>query len=271
MGLLLATFVTDLFTRQITSIADNPSLAWRLVFLSGLLPAVAAAGIRLTVKEPAMWRPHEAKPRLSELFSPQLRRRTVGGLVIAVLMLLTWWTSNSFLPRIASVLAVNAGLPQEQSRYVTIGTYAFNLGGLVGALLTVPIAIILGRRLLFVLYFAGSAAAIFTVFGFEFSPETRLRLMFLVGIGVYGAFGALPFYLPELFPTRLRGTGSGFCYNFGRFIAAAGPFAVPMLAKWLETDLRHIVTWAAAFPLAGIILILAGLGHETRDTELERT
>jgi len=270
MGLLLATFVTDLFTRQIDAIAANPSLAWRLVFLSGLLPAGAAAAIRFTVKEPPGWRPPMERPRLAELFAPALRRRTIGGLVIAVLMLLTWWTCNGFLPRIAALLASEAGLAHEQARYITVGTNAFNLGGLVGALLTIPIATNLGRRPLFLLYFAGSAIAIFAVFGLEFAPETRLRLMFLVGLCVFGAFGALPFYLPELFPTRLRGTGAGFCYNAGRFIAAAGPFAVPALARWFEADLRHIVTWAAVCPVVGIVLILLGLGHETRHSKLER-
>jgi len=269
MGLLLATFVTDLFTRRINAFAENPSLAWRLVFLCGLAPAVVAAGIRFVIREPPLWRPNAARPRLSELFSPELRSRTMGGLAIAVLMLLTWWTSNSFLPRIAALLATEAGTPQEAARYVTLGTNAFNLGGLLGAVLTVPMAMYLGRRRLFLLYFAGSALTIFPVFGLEFGAETRLRLMFLVGLSVFGAFGALPFYLPELFPTRLRGTGSGFCYNVGRFVAAAGPFAVPGLARWAETDLRHVVCWAALFPLVGIGLLCFGVGHETRDVELK--
>jgi len=269
MGLLLATFVTDLFTRQIDSIAGNPSLAWRLVFLTGLLPAAVAAGIRLAIREPPIWHLQKQQARLAELFSPELRSRTIGGLAIAVLMLLTWWTSNAFLPRIAALLAADAGVPQEAARYITLGTNAFNMGGLIGALLTVPVAMYLGRRPLFLLYFAGSAAAIFAAFGLDFAPETRLRLMFLVGVCVFGAFGALPFYLPELFPTRLRGTGSGFCYNVGRFVAAAGPFAVPGLARWADTDLRHVVSWGGVFPLLGVALLLSGIGHETRNATLK--
>ncbi len=54
----------------------------------------------------------------------------------------------------------------------------------------------------------------------------RLNLLLLVGAGVYGVFGVLTFYLPELFPARLRATGAGFCYNFGRLFAAAGPLIV---------------------------------------------
>ncbi|MBI1826282.1 MAG: MFS transporter [Planctomycetes bacterium] len=268
IGLLLATFVTDLFTRRWESIAGNPSLAWRMVFLSGLIPAAAAGALRLAVREPAKWKAHHDRPRVAELFSPALRGKTIGGSVIAVSMMLGWWTSNSFLPRIAGQLAVSDGKIADQAHYVTVGTTAFNLGGLLGTLMTIPIAMRLGRRSLFVLYFGGSAIAMYLVFGCDISALVRLRMMFLVGIFVYGVFGALPFYLPELFPTRLRGTGAGFCYNIGRFIAAFGPFAVPGLAAAYHTDLLHVVSWCAIFPAGAVVLILLGLGHETRDAEL---
>lgn len=270
LALFLATYVTDLFTRQLDFFAARPGLSWRLVFLTGLVPAAAALAIRFAVKEPPMWRTTRERTRLRDLFTPSLRRRTMGGLAISVMMLLAWWTCSAFLPRIAATLAQNAGLPlDEQARYVTVGTNWFNFGGLIGTLLTIPVAIRFGRRPLFLLYFAAAAVAILTAFGFEYAPETRLRLMFFVGLSVFGSFGALPFYLPELFPTHLRGTGSGFCYNFGRFIAAAGPFAVPALARAAGTDLRHIVSWAAVFPLIGIVVMRAGFGHETRDAKLE--
>ena len=51
-------------------------------------------------------------------------------------------------------------------------------------------------------------------------------MYFFIGLTVFGVFGSFTYYLPELFPTRLRGTGAGFCYNVGRIIAAAGPFLV---------------------------------------------
>ena len=55
-------------------------------------------------------------------------------------------------------------------------------------------------------------------------------MYFLIGLTVFGVFGSFTYYLPELFPTRLRGTGAGFCYNVGRIIAAAGPFLVGTIA-----------------------------------------
>ena len=88
-------------------------------------------------------------------------------------------------------------------------------------MLTVPVATRLGRRPMFLLYYALGALAILCTFGLPLSPETRLLMMFTVGLTVFGVFGSFTFYLPELFPVRLRGTGAGFCYNAGRVITSA--------------------------------------------------
>jgi hypothetical protein len=63
---------------------------------------------------------------------------------------------------------------------------------------------------MFVVYFLFSALMIFLTFGLDLEPTTRLTMLFFVGAGVYGVFGTFPFYLPELFPARLRATGAGF-------------------------------------------------------------
>ncbi|MGB9330846.1 MAG: hypothetical protein WCB10_08745, partial [Steroidobacteraceae bacterium] len=134
---------------------------------------------------------------------------------------------------------------------------AFNLGGLCGALAAIPLARILGRRQLFMAYFLFSAAAIGATFGLELAPALRLNLLFLVGAGVYGVFGALTFYLPELFPARLRATGAGFCYNIGRIFAASGPFIVGTVsarAGGSTGALNAILCWVALAPLTAALL-----------------
>jgi hypothetical protein len=90
--------------------------------------------------------------------------------------------------------------------------------------------------------------------------------MLLLGLTVFAVLGTFTYYLPELFPVRLRGTGSGFCYNFGRFIAAFGPFAVgaARTSSHSAGDLLATVSWVALVPLVGLALILAGVGEETR-------
>jgi len=68
-------------------------------------------------------------------------------------------------------------------------------------------------------------------FGLPLAPETRIIMYFPIGLTVFGVFGSFTYYLPELFPTRLRGTGSGFCYNIGRVAAAIGPFLVGEIGR----------------------------------------
>ena len=91
-----------------------------------------------------------------------------------------------------------------------------------------------------------------------------------VGAGVFGIFGAFTFYLPELFPARLRATGAGFCYNIGRVLAAAGPVVIGALsatAGGSSAAIMHILLWFALVPLAaGLVTPL--LVVETRGRTL---
>ncbi len=141
---------------------------------------------------------------------------------------------------IASGLAQVQAAADGLDRAATLGlvegwkaqaTNWFNLGGLIGTLLTVPAAKLLGRRPMFGLYFLISGISILLAFGPALSPGTRLMMYFPIGLSVFGVFGSFTYYLPELFPTRLRATGSGFCYNIGRVAAAIGPFIVGSIAR----------------------------------------
>ena len=71
---------------------------------------------------------------------------------------------------------------------------------------------------------------------------------------MFGVVGAFSFYLPELFPTRLRGTGSGFCFNTGRYLAAVGPFVVGSAIGAAATPMEAI-RWVALVPLVGLCLV----------------
>ena len=188
------------------------------------------------VREPERWESVKAhsRARVREIFTPQLRRTTYLGTLTVVIALIGWWSCSAFIPVIASGLARTRAELQGLGKNATqsliehwkvTGTMAFNLGGLLGTLLTIPIAKRLGRRPMFALYFGLSALAFFTTFGLNLSPETRLFMFFVIGVPVFGVFGAFPYYLPELFPTRLRATGAGFCYNIWD-VYSVGPFWV---------------------------------------------
>jgi len=279
MGIFLATFIN--FQIAGNYFKASPEVSWRYVFLSGLIPAAVAFLVRMFVKEPERWQKAAAAaapPRLRELFSPELRAITLSGFFMAVVALIAWWSCNAFIPVVATGLAQSEAQLRGLDRAATlalvegwkrIATNYFNLGGLIGTLLTIPAAKYLGRKVMFAIYFAASGAAILATFGLDLRPETRLVMYFLIGLTVFGVFGSFTYYLPELFPTRLRGTGSGFCYNVGRVIAAAGPILVGSIAARSANSLTSALTalfWVGFVPIAGLLLLPWAI--ETKDQVL---
>ena len=268
LGLFLATFVT--WQIQGVHMSGSPETAWRYVFLTGLIPAGAALLVRMFVREPERWTSARASakpPRLRELFTPSHRRETLSGLAMSVVALVTWWSCNAFIPLVATGLAAaeatTRGLDPSAARRLSeawkaIATNSFNLGGLIGTLATVPFAKTIGRRPMYALYYLAAGVAVMATFGLPLDGHTRLYMYFFIGLTVFGVFGSFTYYLPELFPTRLRGTGAGFCYNVGRVAAAVGPILVGNLASRgtaaLETELR-VLFWVGAAPLAGLLLL----------------
>lgn len=267
-GLFLATFAN--FQIAGVMFKGEPETSWRYVFLCGLVPAVVAFAVRLFVKEPERWLKESAtaaRPRLSELFTPAIRPLTISGFSMAVIALITWWACSAFIPVVSTGLARASAQAGGLDKAATlalvehskaIATNMFNLGGLVGTLLTIPAAKLIGRRAMFGIYFGASGLAVMATFGLDLPAETRLYMYGLIGLTVFGVFGSFTYYLPELFPTRLRGTGAGFCYNIGRVIAAWGPFFVGTIAARgtdaLATALQ-VLFWVGVVPLAGLLLL----------------
>jgi len=265
----LALGVNRLFTLEIASIAADPSRSWRLVMGFGALPALAALVLRRGLREPPGWHPGVRRSEgLAELFAPALRARTLGGLAVATTALVTFWVVSAFLPVLAQQLA-GSGLDARarSARHVTSAMAWFNLGGLLGSLAAAPLALRLGRRRMFALYFLWSAVALSLAFGLPLSTEQRIMAFGGVGVSVYGVFGAFQFYLPELFPAHLRGTGAGFCLNAGRVLTVAGPFAVGAIVRGGVSPLDAL-RGLAVVPALGLVAVLAGVAVETRDEQL---
>lgn len=244
--------------------AAAPQTSWRYVFLAGLAPVVLALFIRLFVRESAHWTAaaaHQHPPSPRELFGPDMRKLTISGAGVAVTAVVTWWACNAFVPLLGSTLAgehaAHLGLSADASRLLAEtwkarASNAFNVGGLLGSFAAIVLSRVFGRRPMFTAYFLYSALMLFVAFGLDLTPSTRLAMLFLVGAGVYGVFGTFPFYLPELFPARLRATGAGFCYNIGRLIAAGGPLFVGMVssrAGGSSVVLSNTLLWIGVIPL----------------------
>lgn len=264
-GAFLATFANYLIAGVL--VVESPEISWRYVFLCGLIPAAVALIVRLFLKEPERWQEtasQVAPPRLSELFDRENLPATVGGFLLAFVALLTWWSCNAFIPVISTGLAQSVALERGLDEAATLtlieqwkvlANNSFNFGGLIGILIAIPASKFLERKLMFSLYFIFSAAALLVDFGLPLTPEVRLYFYFFIGLTVTGVFGSFTFYLPELFPTRLRATGAGFCYNIGRVVAAAGPFLVGYVASQgantLSTALDTLF-WVGFIPLLGL-------------------
>ena len=269
-GLFLATYVTY----QVTGVYfTDASVSWRYVFLFGLVPAAVAFLVRLFIKEPELWKKvaHEHRAKISELFSTKYLPLTISGFCVSVTALITWWSGNAFIPVVAKGLAqrewtalTNAGVTAIPSmeimgqQWIRTATNAFNLGGLIGTLLIIPAAKLLGRKKMFLAYFFGSAISLMAAFGLDLEPHTRLYMYFPIGLTTYGIFGSFTFYLPELFPTRLRGTGAGFTYTIGRLVAAIGPFIVGSIAASGANALDSamgVLFWVGIVPIIGIFML----------------
>jgi MFS family permease len=262
LGIVLASGVNYLVAG--VWFADTPQTSWRYVFLAGLLPVILALLIRIFVRESTKWTAAAAReqpPSPRELFAPGIRKLTLSGAGVAVTAVVSWWACNAFVPLLGSTLAgehaAHLGLAPDASRFLAESwkaraSNAFNIGGLLGSFAAIALSRVLGRRPMFVTYFLYSAAMLFATFGLDLAPPTRLTMLFFVGAGVYGVFGTFPFYLPELFPARLRATGSGFCYNIGRLFAAGGPLFVGMIsarAGGSSAVLSDTLLWVGVIPL----------------------
>jgi MFS family permease len=267
LGVVLAGAANYLITG--VWLAGQPQLAWRYVFLAGLVPVLLALLVRVFLRESRQWqasRERGARPEPRALFAPAMRAATFGGLFAAAVAILCWWGCNAFVPLLGASLSAHEALrlalspPQAQAlaaAWQAHASNAFNLGGLLGTFAAIPLARRFGRRPMFVVYFLWSALALFITFGLPLAPQTRLTLLFLVGAGVYGIFGAFTFYLPELFPASVRAMGAGFCYNTGRILAALGPLVIGVVtaaAGGSDTALMRVLLWLGVVPLIAALI-----------------
>jgi len=242
------------------------SYSWRVMFIVGLAPALVALLVRLKVREPERWvevRRGEAAggPRrltLAELFTPQMRRDTLVGTALAFIAVFGLWGATTWTPSLIHELLAPRGLDQVSTiRLVSYATMSLNLGAIVGYLAFAPLAEWLGRRGAFLLMLLGSAAMLPVTFLLPSSYSTAVLLLPALGFFSNGIFSGFPVYLPEIFPTRIRATGAGFCFNAGRVLAAAGPFLTGTLVVYLGTFARAASSIALIYLLGTIVLLFA--------------
>lgn len=216
---------------------------WRALFLVGVVPAVVALLVRLWVKEPEKWvqahaqeqaEAHSPFEKVGELFQGNLLRPTLVGSTLAFVAVFGLWGSTNWTPTLVGTMPDLRGLSKEDiSARVSYAIMALNAGALWGYLLFGPLADRFGRRPVFAFMCAGSLVMLPITFLAPREYAHVLLLLPMLGFFNNGIFSGFPIYLPELYPTRLRATGAGFCFNAGRVFASAGPFLTGTLTSVL--------------------------------------
>jgi MFS family permease len=285
-----------------TWIVANPALGWRWAFAVGALPALLTLWIRWQLREPDTWERDRAAReapsagaasaahragRIGDLFAPGIVQRTLLGFSLAVIGLATFWGvhiyGKDFLQRRAraraeAVAGLSADAPisarQEawQASQATIkraemlGMFLTTTGGGLGLLAFGPVCEWLGRRWAFALFHAGGfvlGMALFLTHA-RLGDAALAAALVVFGFWTLGMHAGYAIYFPELFPTRLRSLGAGFCFNFARFTTAI----MLVVTGWLgqRVSFEAMGAGLSFLFLAGVAV--AWLGPETKGTTL---
>jgi MFS family permease len=199
----------------------------RCLFLVGILPALLVFWIRRAVPEPEEWLQarravQTSQPAVRDLFRGDARRVTLWVIVVCGISLTAHWAFMFWhqqhlrnLPEILDWTDAQKNKLASAVMYLVIGSSI--LGNFFAAIL----ARLIGYRSTIVSMFCAYFVAMFAAYCVPRSHETLLWFFPVVGF-CQGSFALFTMYLPPLFPTLLRTTGAGFCYNIGRTIAAVG-------------------------------------------------
>ena len=239
--------------------------SWRWVMIAGAAPALLALGIQLVVPESERWKAAvkggAAKP-VREIFSGPLLKPTLLAIAFASVALIGTWGSVQWLPLWADQLTGGKVAVAKAITQMLSGG-----GAIFGSILGALAAGRLGRRpcyfglCLFSLVICGCLFRLVSEYGAVF-----LVLVTLTGAATAAFYGWLPLYLPELFPTRVRATGQGLCFNFGRILAAAGALAQGQLVSAYGGSYAKAGATITLIYALGLVLIW--LAPETKDRPL---
>ncbi len=242
------------------------AVAWRALFLIGILPALLVFFVRRYVEEPEVYLKSRAelaasgdKPSFLEIFRPPLLRVTVlGGLLGTGAQggysaVTTWLPTFLRTERKLSVL--------DSTGYLAVSIAGAFFGYLTGGILADKI----GRRMTFLVFAIGAGTIAVTYTSFPFGNGAMLLLGFPLGFFASGVFSAMGPFFTEHFPTRVRGVGQGFAYNVGRATGALFPTLVGVLSAKMALGQAIGIFAGAAY---ATMAVAAFLLPETRGKAL---
>ena len=254
------------FTLIYTFVPED--IAWRAMFLVGLLPALLIVWVRRHVEEPdAFQRQQKAKtpPKsfaasMAGIFRPELLRVTLLGGLLGLgahggyHAVMTWLPTFLKTERQLSVLSSGG--------YLAVIIVAFFCGCVASGFLVDR----LGRRKNIILF---ALCCTLTVQAYLFLPLTNNQMLFLgfpLGFFAAGIPASLGSFFNELYPADVRGAGVGFCYNFGRVLSAVFPFMVGHMSESMSLGSAIGIDAGIAY---GVAVIAALALPETRGRNLD--
>ncbi len=273
-----------------------PALGWRWLFAAGGLPVLVVVLVMLKLREPEKWRQARARwlaeraqgirtrhaSYVGLLGDRKWRMRAILGLLLGVVGVGGLWGVAFFTPELNSLIAKHYS-PEKRDEFVVYAFFLQQFGGFLGISAYTVLSLRMGRRPAFAVFFLLAFVVVSYTFLFADTIVEAYVLAPLVGFVTLGPFGGYAIYFPELFPTRLRTTGVGFCYNVGRFLAAlvpkfksglkglflSGAITIPLLPSALndaERAIRYGSFIMIFIYLVGLVVLL--FAPETKDRPL---
>jgi SHS family lactate transporter-like MFS transporter len=259
-GFLLSSLVYQL---GYPFISDRPDFAWRLMLWAGVIPAIVIFFLMLRVSESPMWlaqheqrRTSPSRVSLARLFDRDLFWVTIHTSLLMGAFVWMYQSTTIWYPTLL------ANLKQQPLAFLLL----LNAGGVTGSIAFGTLSEWWGGRrgAATIGMIAGTLAA--PVYVFSETSGGLLLGAWLVGFCASGAWGIVPGYLSERFPTEVRGVGTGFSYHVGVGIGALSPYLIGRLQD-SGTALQTAMFWCIIAGGISVITLL-WLGPETRGRTL---
>jgi MFS family permease len=226
---------TGLFLAALVTLVAGSWLGWRGMFFLGILPALLIVYVRSNIPEPAHAVEADKRP-FTALFVKGQSQTTWAAALMMACIIFGLWSSNFWAPTVIITKLVAGGTNQADAlRMGAVAGLITNVGTLTGCLLMPWITTSLGsRRRTAALFFLGSLLSVVASYQIAIAHLDSLTLFMILlpvlGFFTNGVFGLFTIWLPEMFPSALRGAGSGFAFSMGRVLGAAGPSLIGALA-----------------------------------------
>jgi MFS family permease len=272
MGFMQSGYALGALLASLLLATVGSRFGWRPLFVLGIIPALLVVGIRFWLPESRKWTTSQEQKsqiaaeeareqagfKLGQLFAPDLRKTTIIGTVLLIAGNIAGGGVFAWAP---TFLKLERGLD-----IASVGWYGIvlSLGQFLGYNAFGFIADLIGRRITMAIYFG---LGILSVIAFGLVTNLMLLIFatFFVGFTLAGIFSGFIIYLSELFPTRARATGMGWCMGIGLFFWALVPYILGLLAPGSDFGTLFAISTPVACLIGLVTLIFA---PETKGREL---